>query len=126
MKPSANVPSVALFTALTAAVFTAGCSAKVKSPAIGSWRAEGSSETVEFRNDGTVRAVDKYGRPSTGSFEFLDPDRVRMKMTTSSVDKKAGVRMVDNAEGICRLQVHGDLLTLTEENGTANHYRRSK
>ena len=104
----------------------AGCSAKVKSPAIGSWRGEDGNETVEFHSDGTLRGIDKYGRPLTGSFEFVDADRVRIKITTSSVDRQAGVKMVDNAEGVCRLDVQRDLLTLTEENGTASHYRRAK
>jgi hypothetical protein len=115
-----------LLTALVVAVIAAGCSRKVKSPAVGTWREEATKETVEFRRDGTLRGTDKYGRPLTGSFEFLDADRVRIKMATSSVDRQAGIKMVDNAEGVCRLKVDGDLLTLTDEDGTANHYRRTK
>jgi hypothetical protein len=93
---------------------------------VGSWSGEGGKETVEFRGDGTIRGIDKYGKPLTGGFEFLDGDRVRIRMTSSSVDQKAGIKMVDNAEGVCRLDVQGDLLTLTEENGNANHYRRMR
>ena len=50
----------------------AGCSAKVKSLAVGSWRCEDDAKTVEFRSDGTLRGIDKYGRPLKGSFEFVD------------------------------------------------------
>jgi hypothetical protein len=116
---------VMLLAAFVVAGIAAGCSPKVKSPAIGSWRGQNDNGTVQFRSDGTLRGIDKGGKPLTGSFEFLDADRVRIKMTISSVDR-AGVKMVDNAEGICRLEVQGDWLALTEENGPASRYHRTK
>ena len=81
---------------------------------------------MEFSSDGTLHGTDKYGRPLTGSFELLDSDRIRMKLTTSSEDRQAGIKMVDNAEAVCRLKIDRGLLTLTDEDGTVNHYRRTK
>lgn len=62
----------------------------------------------------------------TGSFEFVDAEHLRIKMTSSSVDRKTGTKMVDNAEGVCRLDVQGNTLTLVEENGTVSHYIRTR
>lgn len=117
---------LAVFAAVIIAVAGVGCSAKVKSPAIGNWRGEDGKQTMEFLRDGTLRGIDEYGRPLSGSFEFIDSQHIRIKITSTSVDRQSGVKMVDNAEGICRLDVKGDSLTLTEENGTANHYSRNR
>ena len=103
------------------------CSAKVKSAAIGTWRGEEGKDTMEFRSDGTLRGIDRYGRAMTGNFEFVDAEHVRMKTTVSAVDGQTWNKLVDSAEGICKIQVQGDVLTLVEPaGGAAVHYRKAK
>ena len=63
----------------------------------------------------------------TGNFEFVDAEHVRMKTTVSAVDGQTGNKLVDSAEGICKIQVQGDVLTLVEQaGGAAAHYRKAK
>ena len=69
---------------------------------------------MEFRSDGTLRGIDLYERPITGTFEFVDSDHVRMKQTVSSEDRKTGSKMVDNSEGLCRVEFKVIRLNLTE------------
>ena len=108
------------------AAVLAGCSPKVKSAALGKWRAEGSNATLEFRSDGTCQGNDQYGRVVSGKFAFVDADHVKLELTTTSEDKAKGLRFVDRAAGIAKILVKGDELSITEEGGSATHYQRLK
>jgi|SRR5690348_17343063 len=119
-------PLSLLIVGCTMAVVLSGCSPKVKSAALGKWRADGSNETMEFRSDGTCQGNDRYGRVVSGKFAFVDADHVKVDLTTTSEDKAKGVRFVDHATGVAKIVVSGDELSMTEENGSAIHYQRLK
>ena len=101
------------------------CANHPKSPVIGKWVDPVKKDTMEFRSDGTLQGVDGYGRPLTGTFKLLEANHVQITMTSSSVDKRTGVKVVDNAAGVCRFDVNGTSLTLTEADGTATHFQRA-
>jgi RNA polymerase sigma factor (sigma-70 family) len=92
----------------------------------GKWQLDGSKETMEFHSDGTCQGSDRYGRRMSGKFTFIESDRIRIELTTRSVDKASGTVGVDKAAGICKLVVNNDSLTMTDEGGSAMHYRRVK
>lgn len=101
------------------------CSPKVNRAVVGQWQNENGKETVVFREGGTLEGRDPYGRPITGTYEFIGSDRIRLNMTTTSVDEASGMRMVDNASGTCRFVVERDVLVLKEEGGAETRYRRA-
>ena len=107
-------------------VVLAGCSPKIKSIALGKWRVEGGNQVMEFRNDGTCQGSDSYGRVVSGKFAFVDAEHVKIELTTTSEDKTKGVRLVDQGAGVAKIAVHGDDLSMTEEDGQAMHYKRLK
>jgi len=109
---------------LVVCLLTSGCSSKTKSAWIGSWRGPDSRETIQFTSDGRIKGSDRYGRPLTGSFELVDPEHVRMQMTMSSSDARTGQKMVDNSEGVFKLEVKGDSMAITEEGGSVTQFRR--
>jgi hypothetical protein len=112
---------------LIATCFTLGliaCQPNRNAKIAGHWKVPGSKETMEFRNDGTCRGVDEYGRPITGSFTLLDDERIQLEFTITSKDN-AGNLTVDKASGTCKLVATGDSLTLVEPDGTMKAYRKS-
>ncbi len=81
---------------------------------------------MEFRSDGTSQGIDRYGRVVSGTFTFIDPEHMKLEMTTTSADKTSGVIAVDRASGVCKVLVEGDLLTMTDEGGSVLHYKKLK
>ena len=93
---------------------------------LGKWKAQGSTETVEFRSDGSYLGRDRYGRKVTGTFELLSANKIELELTTSSVDERTGAVNVDRASGTCRFEVQGETLRLAEDDGTATRYQRAE
>ena len=114
------------FTASIVAVgVLLGCRAKEKEAAIGNWQASSGKERIEFQSDGTLRGVDEYGRPLSGSFTRIDRQRIRMELSVRTTNA-AGDIGIDSSSGVCRVIASADSLTLVEPDGTRKEYRKAK
>jgi len=102
-----------------------GCRSKKQETAIGSWHKTEGKERIEFHSDGTLRGVDEYGRPLSGSFTRIDGERVRIELIVRTTNA-AGDVASDNASGVCKLIVKADSLTLVEPDGARKEYRKTQ
>jgi hypothetical protein len=108
------------------AVVLSACSSHVQSELEGNWNGDDQTETVQFGKDGEIQAVDRAGNRLTGHFEFVDNKHVSLLMSSSSVDKKAGVRAEGTMVAVCKFEIRGGTLTMTDEDGTTHKYRRAR
>jgi hypothetical protein len=81
---------------------------------------------VEFGKDGEIQAVDGAGNRLTGHFEFVDNDHVRLLMSSSSLDKNSGVRAEGTMIALCKFEVRGGTLTMTDQDGSTHQYRKTR
>ncbi len=115
-----------LKVAVIVAIALSACSSPVQSGLEGKWKGDNRTETVEFGKDGEIQAVDGAGNRLTGHFEFVDNDHVRLLMSSSSLDKKTGVRAEGTMIALCKFEVRGGTLTMTDEDGSTHQYRKAR
>jgi hypothetical protein len=93
---------------LLSAALLASCKKKpfeLKNPAlVGTWK--GAGQTVEFFRDGKITQVaDGKSKQSTGSYEFIDEDTIRVRFKSSRPQKY-------------NISLTGDNLKVTRVDGT--------
>lgn len=102
-----------------------GCRPTNEEAVIGHWHASGGKEEIEFQSDGTLRGIDEYGRPLSGSFTRIDQERIRIELIVRTTNA-AGDVASDSAAGVCKLIAKADSLTLVEPDGKRKEYRKGK
>ena len=85
---------------------------------VGKWREIGKTATLEFRKDGTFRAVDNQGMAVSGTYALHGNE----KATFTVVYQDSAPEIIE-----CRISVRGDELTIAPERGDEpERYRREK
>ena len=103
--------------ALTLAVtlLLAPACSKSDIPLVGKWQSTADESLLEFKTDGTVVNADDNGPLFGGHYRFVDPATISIEL-----DGPAGV----SPERTYHVVVAGDDLTVTDEKGKNDTYRR--
>jgi hypothetical protein len=100
---------------LTATLLLAAACSKSDVPLVGKWQSTADESLIEFKSDGTVVNSDDNGPLFEGHYRFVDPSTIRIEL-----GGPAGV----TPERTYHIVVAGDDLTVTDEKGKNDTYRR--
>ena len=85
---------------------------------VGKWKEIGKTATLEFRKDGTFKAVDNQKMAVKGKYSLIEPGNVRFEIFRQGSPSEI-------VNGTFSLQ--GDVLTFTSSNGKEiERYKREK
>jgi uncharacterized protein (TIGR03066 family) len=104
------------------ALALAGCAAKPQELIVGKWETTdlaGKVQTAEFAKDGTVTMplpIPIAGLRLEGKYKFIDNDRLEFEYTAWGKTEKSGRKVA----------VTQETLTLTDDNGKTQLFKRAK
>jgi hypothetical protein len=87
-----------------AVLLLSSCSKKASVAIIGKWQVQGSKETVEFRNDGTV--INPQDQKQNGKYTFTDGSHMNVQINTGNTN-------MPETSASCEVHIHGDKMDMT-------------